>query len=39
MLTQFISAVPAKALTNPIASLEARSDDVIHALDTLLTGV
>ena len=38
MLTQFISAVPAKALRNPIASLEARSDDVLRALDTLLTG-
>ena len=39
MLTQFIAAVPAHRLREPLLSLEARSDDIMRALDLLLTGV
>jgi hypothetical protein len=39
MLTQFIAAVPAHRLSEPVLSLEARSDDIMRALDLLLTGV
>ncbi len=38
MLTQFIAAVPAKELREPVLSLEARSDDIMRALDMLLVG-
>ncbi len=38
MLTQFIAAVPAKDLRKPVLSLDARSDDIMRALDMLLTG-
>lgn len=38
MLTQFIAAVPAKELRRPVLSLDARSDDIMRALDTLLIG-
>ncbi len=38
MLTQFIAAVPAKELRTPVLSLNARSDDIMRALDTLLVG-
>ena len=38
MLTQFIAAVPAKQLRNPVLSLDARSDDIMRALDMLLIG-
>ena len=36
MLTQFIAAVPAKELRKPLLSLDARSDDIMRALDMLL---
>ena len=39
MLTQFIAAVPAKHLRNPVLSLKPRSEDILRALDILLTGV
>jgi toxin CcdB len=38
MLTQFIAAVPAKELGEPVLSLEAHSDDIMRALDMLLIG-
>ena len=38
MLTQFIAAVPARALRAPIVSFRAREDDVMRALGTLLVG-
>lgn len=38
MLTQFIAAVPAKELKQPVTSLDACSDDILRALDMLLTG-
>ena len=38
MLTQFIAAVPAKELRKPVLSLDARSDDIMRALDMLLIG-
>ena len=38
MSSAIIAAVPAKHLTNPVASLNAHSDDIMRALDTLLTG-
>ena len=38
MLTQFIAAVPAKELRTPVLSLDARSDDIMRALDMLLIG-
>lgn len=39
MLTQFIAAVPEKELKQAVASLKAHSDDIIRALDILLTGL
>ena len=38
MLTQFIAAIPAKELLKPVLSLDARSDDIMRALDMLLIG-
>lgn len=38
MLTQFIPSVPSKELRTPLLSLEARSDDIMRALDMLLIG-
>jgi toxin CcdB len=38
MLTQFISSVPAKELGEPLLALDARSDDIMRALDMLLVG-
>ncbi len=38
MLTQFVTAVPAKELKKAVLSLDARSDDITRALDLLLVG-
>ena len=38
MLTQFIAAVPARELRLPVLSLEPHSDDIMRALDILLSG-
>ncbi len=38
MLTQFIAAMPAKELRAPVLSLDARSNDIMRALDMLLIG-
>jgi toxin CcdB len=38
MLTQFIAAVLAKELRNPLLCVDARSDEIMRALDMLLIG-
>ncbi len=38
MLTQFLAAIPARALKASVLSLEARHDDITRALDCLLVG-
>jgi toxin CcdB len=39
LVTQFLSAVPRGILRRPVGSLTDRSDEVLAALDLLLTGV
>ncbi|RAU23677.1 plasmid maintenance protein CcdB [Paramagnetospirillum kuznetsovii] len=39
MLTDQLSAIPAKILAPPVASLAARRHDMIAALDFLFTGI
>jgi toxin CcdB len=38
MVTQFLAAVPRAELRRPLLSLAARSDEIVGALDILLTG-
>ena len=38
MLTQFITAVPAKELRRRVSSLDAHHEDIMRALDVLLNG-
>jgi len=38
MCTQFMAAVPANILKNPIASLSGRRDDIVAAIDLLMQG-
>jgi toxin CcdB len=38
MCTQFMAAVPANILKNPLASLSGRRDDIVAAIDLLMQG-
>lgn len=38
MLTQFMAAVPAKLLRQPVANLESRRGEIVAALDLLFQG-
>ena len=38
MLTQFLTAIPAKELRRRVSSLDAYQDDIMRALDVLLIG-
>jgi toxin CcdB len=38
MVTQYMAAVPAKELKNPVASLQHRQDDIVGAIDFLFHG-
>jgi toxin CcdB len=38
MVTQYMAAVPAKELENPVASLQHRQDDIVGAIDFLFHG-
>lgn len=38
MMTQYMAAVPAKLLRQPLWSFEARSTEIIDAIDMLLNG-
>ena len=38
MCTQFMAAVPANLLRNPLTSLSGRRDDIVAAIDLLMQG-
>jgi toxin CcdB len=38
MSTQFMAAVPANILKNPLTSLSGRRDDIVAAIDLLMQG-